>query len=156
MRSPMGIRLTAVLGALTVLAAMVAVKPPVLADSEFDVFPPTDPPPAETVDPFGASPIDQSALTNGRSDSTVSCHHSVGDARWAEPGTLHGHTPVQHADSQSEQRRRGGRGQADHHQFRRPNHRPAASRRRDTHLVESACAGQVLLDERQAGALAAI
>jgi len=63
MRSPMGIRLTAVLGALTVLAAMVAVTPPVLADSESDVFPPTDPPPAETVDPFGASPIDQSALT---------------------------------------------------------------------------------------------
>jgi lipoprotein-anchoring transpeptidase ErfK/SrfK len=62
MRSPMGIRLTAVLGALTVLAAMVAVKPPVLTDSEVDVSSPTDPPPAETVDPFGASPIDQSAL----------------------------------------------------------------------------------------------
>jgi lipoprotein-anchoring transpeptidase ErfK/SrfK len=34
----------------------------VLTDSEVDVSSPTDPPPAETVDPFGASPIDQSAL----------------------------------------------------------------------------------------------
>jgi lipoprotein-anchoring transpeptidase ErfK/SrfK len=79
MRSPMGIRLTAVLGALTVLAAMVAVTPPVLADSEFDVFPPTDPPPAETVDPFGASPIDQSALT---ADPTAP---SLATIPWATP-----------------------------------------------------------------------
>ena len=62
MRGPMGVRLTAVLGALTVLAAVVGVKPFVLTDSEVDVSSPTDPPPAETVDPFGAAPIDQSAL----------------------------------------------------------------------------------------------
>ena len=62
MRSPMGFRLTAVLGALMVLAATVGVKPPLLTDFEVDVSSPTDPPPAETVDPFGASPIEQSSL----------------------------------------------------------------------------------------------
>ena len=62
MRSAMGIRLTAVMGALTIFAALVGVKPPVLTDSEVDASSPPDPLPAETVDPFGASPIDQSAL----------------------------------------------------------------------------------------------
>ena len=79
MRSPMGFRLTAVLGALTVLAAMVGVKPPVLTDSEVDVSSPTDPPPAETVDPFGASPIDQSALA---ADTTAP---SVAIIPWGTP-----------------------------------------------------------------------
>ena len=62
MRSAMGIRVTTALGALTVLAAMVGVKPPVLTDSEVDLSSPTDPPPAETVEPFAVAPIDQSAL----------------------------------------------------------------------------------------------
>src|SRR6202045_5306103 len=46
MRSPTGFRAIAVLGALMVLAAMVGVKPPMLADSEVDASPPTDPSPA--------------------------------------------------------------------------------------------------------------
>jgi lipoprotein-anchoring transpeptidase ErfK/SrfK len=63
MRSPMGIRVTTVLGALTILAAIVGVKPPALIDSEFDVSPPADPAPAEAVDPFGVPPpIDPAAL----------------------------------------------------------------------------------------------
>lgn len=76
MRSPMGSRLTAVLGALTVLAAMVAARAGRL---RIRCFPPTDPPPAETVDPFGASPIDQSALT---ADPTAP---SLATIPWATP-----------------------------------------------------------------------
>src|ERR1700730_1317274 len=46
MRSPTGFGAISVLGALMVLAAMVGVKPPMLADSEVDASPPTDPSPA--------------------------------------------------------------------------------------------------------------
>src|SRR6202162_2393219 len=46
MRSPAGFRAIAVRVALMVLAAMVGVKPPMLADSEVDASPPTDPSPA--------------------------------------------------------------------------------------------------------------
>jgi lipoprotein-anchoring transpeptidase ErfK/SrfK len=63
MRSPIGIRVTTALGALTVLAAVVGVKPPALTDSEFDVSAPADPAPAEAVDPFGVPPpIDPATL----------------------------------------------------------------------------------------------
>ena len=59
MRSPMGICVTTVLVALTVFAATVGVKPPMLTDAESDISPPVVPSPAESVDPFGAaSPID--------------------------------------------------------------------------------------------------
>jgi lipoprotein-anchoring transpeptidase ErfK/SrfK len=49
MRGPVGIRVTSVLGALTLLAAIVVATPRALADPGSDVSPPTDPPPAETV-----------------------------------------------------------------------------------------------------------
>ena len=55
MRSPMGIRVTISLAALTVLAALAA-APQALADPELDIAPPTDPSPAETVEPFEVPP----------------------------------------------------------------------------------------------------
>jgi lipoprotein-anchoring transpeptidase ErfK/SrfK len=66
MRSSMGIRITVVLGALTVLAfslmvslmVMVVAMPRALADPELDVSGPTDPSPAAIVDPFGMPRID--------------------------------------------------------------------------------------------------
>ena len=61
MRSPMGIRVTVVLGVLTVLAVslmvMLVATPRALADPELDVSAPADPSPAETVDPFGMPPL---------------------------------------------------------------------------------------------------
>ena len=59
MRSPMGICVTIVLVALTIIAATVGVKPPRLTDIESDVPSPAAPSPAKTVDTVGAaSPID--------------------------------------------------------------------------------------------------
>jgi len=60
MRGPSGIRVTTVLGALTVLATIVVATPRALADPGLDGSPPTDPPSAETVDrlPFpGIRPL---------------------------------------------------------------------------------------------------
>jgi lipoprotein-anchoring transpeptidase ErfK/SrfK len=62
MRSHIRIHVAAALGALAVLAAILA-APRALADTERDVSPPTDPSPTETADPLGASsPIDPTVL----------------------------------------------------------------------------------------------
>jgi lipoprotein-anchoring transpeptidase ErfK/SrfK len=61
MRSPTSIRTTALIGALTVLAALVT-APHALADPEGNVASPTDPSPAEAVDSSGAwAPLEQTA-----------------------------------------------------------------------------------------------
>jgi lipoprotein-anchoring transpeptidase ErfK/SrfK len=64
MRGPVGIRVTTVLGALTVLTAIVVPTPRALADPGSYVSPPTDVSSAETVDPLGIpSPIDPRPLS---------------------------------------------------------------------------------------------
>jgi lipoprotein-anchoring transpeptidase ErfK/SrfK len=68
MRSPMGICVTTVLVALTIIAAAVGVKPPMLADVESDVSSPTAPSPAKTVDPIGAASATDTTLA---ADPTV-------------------------------------------------------------------------------------
>jgi lipoprotein-anchoring transpeptidase ErfK/SrfK len=61
MRSPTGIRVTAAIGALTVLMALV-VAPRAMADPDESVGSPIDPPPTEVVDSSGASaPLEQTA-----------------------------------------------------------------------------------------------
>jgi lipoprotein-anchoring transpeptidase ErfK/SrfK len=62
MRRPTRTRGTAVLGALMVLAAL-AMAPHTLADDDVDASGPSDPSPAETVDPAASAPIDQTALS---------------------------------------------------------------------------------------------
>jgi len=100
MRSLTGFRAIAVLGALMVLAAMVGVKPPMLADSEVDASPPTDPSPAPfslaTVNPADgtmvgvakpiivnfAAPITDSLAASGKVDAarTTIAHSGIGVA----------------------------------------------------------------------------
>ncbi|MBV9514629.1 MAG: L,D-transpeptidase [Mycobacteriaceae bacterium] len=90
MRSPLGIRAATALAALTIVAATIGAKAPVLADSESEVPPGTTPAPAEVIDQ-AAAPSDPAPAADPAAPSPATPPEETPPGQNTEP--VDGTTP---------------------------------------------------------------